>query len=215
MSKNSVTERKDRRLAVTKHKKNPFLAETVAEVNIGHKTVSFGTGEALVNAETGEYKGEAAFKQVRVVDKSKFLMMYMGMQSAFWQLSARSQKVLRVIFHEMQNNAIGKDEVYISWDVAEEIFKNEGIKMSRATYFRALAELVEKKVVAESTRTGIFYLNPTLLFNGNRATFVQQIIAEDPSLVEEAQHITAKKALEASRTLSGETLKDIGDSIKK
>lgn len=207
-------EKIDRRTAAIKYKKNPFLAEMVAEVDLGKKTVAFGTGKGLVDPETGEYQGEAAFKITKVVDKSQFLMMYMGLQSAFWQLSPRAQKVLRVIFYQAQHNAIGKDEIHLSWEAAEEIFKQEDIKMSRATYFRGVSELVEKRVIAEATRPSIFYLNPTLLFNGNRATFIQQIITDDPDVVKEAQEITAKRALEAHRELSGSKLKEIGESIR-
>lgn len=209
-----MTQKIDRRTSAEKHKKNPFLAETVAEVDLGKKHISFGTGNGLVDPETGEYQGESAFKMTRVVDKSQFLMMYMGLQSAFWQLSPSAQKVLRVIFYQAQHNAIGRDEIHLSWEAAKSIFEEEQIKVSRATYFRGVGELVEKRVVAESTRTGIFFLNPTLIFNGNRATFIQQIIAEDPDVVHEAQQITAKRALEAHRQLSGQTLKKIAESIK-
>lgn len=205
----------DRRTAVVKHKKNPFLVECVAEIEMGKKILSFGTGHRLVDEETGEVRGEAAFKQVRVVDKSKFLMMYMSMQSSFWQLSQRALKVLRVIFHEVQFNAIGKDEVYLSWEIAEEIFKNESIKCSRATYFRGLGELVDKKVVAESTRGGIFFLNPTLLFNGNRATFIQQIVTDDPNIENEAQELIAKRNLEVHRELTSSQIQKIGDDFRK
>jgi len=211
---NTVEKKIDRRTSVVKHKKNPFLAEAVASVELGTKTVSFGTGEHLANIETGEMAAEAAFKMTKVVDKSQFLMMYLGLQSAFWQLSQRAHKVFRVIFHEAQHRAIGKDEIYLSWEVAQEVFEAEGIKMSRATYFRGVAELVEKRIIAESVRSGIFFLNPTLIFNGNRATFIQQIIMDDDAVVKEAQEITAKRALEAHRKLSGQELKDIGESIK-
>ncbi|MFA0464232.1 hypothetical protein AB4458_23985, partial [Vibrio sp. 10N.261.45.F1] len=157
---------------------------------------------------------EAAFQQVRVVDKSKFLMFYLSGQQMFWQLSAKAQKVLRLIFNEVSYRAIGKDEIYLSWEIAEKFFKNEEIKMGRSTYFKAIAELTDKLVIAESIRTNIWFINPVLIFNGNRATFVQKIIAEDPDLVEEAQEITAKRSLEAMRKLDKEKLKDIGSSIK-
>ncbi|OEE64531.1 hypothetical protein A1OK_00005 [Enterovibrio norvegicus FF-454] len=141
-------------------------------------------------------------------------MMYLGLQSSFWQLSQRAHKVFRVIFHEAQYRVIGKDEVYLSWETAQDVFESEGIKMSRATYFRGVAELVEKRIIAESVRTGIFFLNPALIFNGNRATFIQQIITDDKEVLKEAQQITAKRALEAHRELSGKKLKNIGESIK-
>ena len=204
----------DRRTKDLKHEKNPFLANTVAEVDIGYKKTTFGTGNKVADMGTGEDLGEAAFQQVRVVDKSKFLMFYLSGQQMFWQLSAKSQKVLRLIFNEVSYRAIGKDEIYLSWEIAEKFFKSEEIKMGRSTYFKAIAELTDKLVIAESVRTNIWFINPVLIFNGNRATFVQKIIAEDPNLVDEAQEITAKRALDAMRQLDNEKLKDIGNSIK-
>lgn len=212
-SKNEVV-KIDRRTKDLKHEKNPFLANTVAEVDIGYKKTTFGTGKRVNETETGEDLGEAAFQQVRVVDKSKFLMFYLSGQQMFWQLSAKAQKVLRLIFNEVSYRAIGKDEIYLSWEIAEKFFKSEEIKMGRSTYFKAIAELTDKLVIAESIRTNIWFINPVLIFNGNRATFVQKIIAENPDLVEEAQEITAKRSLEAMRKLDNEKLKDIGNSIK-
>lgn len=210
-----MTEQIDRRKAgITKYKTNPFRTEMVAQVELGHKTLTFGTGNKAVDQKTGECLGEAAYKQTRVVDKTKFIMMYQALQNAFWQLSNRSQKVLRLVFFEVSERAIGKDEIYLNWEVANEFFIQEDMKMSRATYFRGLKELIEKKVIAESTRPNIYYINPTLMFNGNRATFIQQIIIDDPQILDEAQEIIAKRALEASRKLSGETLRKIGESIK-
>jgi hypothetical protein len=206
----------DRRKAtVTKYKTNPFRTEMVAEVQLGRKTLTFGTGNRAVDERTGECLGEAAYRQTRVIDRSKFIMMYQAMQNAFWQLSPRAQKVLRVVFYEVSERAIGKDEIYLNWPIAEEVFSQEGMKVGRATYFRGVAELIEKKVIAESTRQNIYFINPTLMFNGNRATFIQQIISDDPALLDEAQEIIAKRALEASRQLDGKTLKEIGESVKK
>jgi hypothetical protein len=204
----------DRRTKEVKYEKNPFRANTVAEVDIGYKKTTFGTGNRINDSDTGEDLGEAAFQQVRVVDKSKFLMFYLAGQQVFWQLSPKAQKVLRLIFNEVSYRAIGKDEIYLSWEIAEKFFKSEEIKCGRSSYFSAIKELAEKKVIAESIRTNIWFINPVLIFNGNRATFVQKIIAEDPSLVDEAQELTAKRALEAMRQLDGKKLEEMGKSFK-
>lgn len=209
----SVT-RVDRRTKELKHEKNPFRANTVAEVDIGYKTTTFGKGSSSIgDLDSGELLGEAAFKQVRVVDKSQFLMFYLAGQQVFWQLSTKAQKTLRLIFNEVQYRAIGKDEIYLSWDLAEKFFTAEEIKMGRSTYFKAIAELTDKMVIAESIRTNIWFINPVLIFNGNRATFVQQIIADDPTLLDEAQEITAKRSQDAMKKLDGKTLKKIGDEV--
>jgi hypothetical protein len=202
----------DRRTKDLKYEKNPFHANTIAEVDIGFKTTTFGTGQNFDNRETGE-SIEAGFKQVRVVDKSQFLMFYLAGQQVFWQLSKRAQKALRLIFNEVQHRAIGKDEIYLSWELGNKFFKENGIKMGRSTYFKAIAELSDKKVIAESIRTNIWFINPVLIFNGNRATFVQTLISNDPTLLDEAQEITAKRALEALDKLDDGALDKIGNDF--
>lgn len=204
----------DRRTSVEKYKENPFRAETVASVELKHKTLTFGTGKGIHEDETGESLGEAAYKQTRVVDGSKFVMMYQAYQQLYWQLSTAAQKVMRAVFFQISEEAINKDQIYLNWEVAKEIFDDENIKIGRSTYFKGMAELVEKRVLAQATRENIYFFNPALVFNGNRALFAQEIINADPSVEEEAQQIRAKKALEASRQLSGKTLKDIGEGVK-
>lgn len=203
----------DRRTNVTKFKENPFRAETVASVELKHKTLTFGTGDAVAS-ETGEYLGEAAYKQTRVVDSAKFVMMYQAYQTLYWQLTTAAQKVMRAVLYQISEEAINKDKIYINWEVASEIFKKENMKVGRSTYFKGMAELVQKRVIAQATLDNIYFYNPALVFNGNRAIFAQEIIKKDPKIEDEAQQIRAKKALEASRTLSSESIKKIGSSIK-
>jgi len=214
MNEENREQKIDRRTKDLKYEKNPFRANTVAEVDIGYKKTTFGTGRKVNDTETGEDLGVAAFQQVRVVDKSKFLMFYLSGQQVFWQLSAKAQKILRLIFNEVSERAIGKDEIYLSWEIASKFFDDEGIKCGRSSYFSGIKELSEKMVIAESIRTNIWFINPVLIFNGNRATFVQKIISEDPTLVEEAQEITAKRSLEAMRKLSGGKLEKIANEFK-
>lgn len=211
---NKNIENIDRRTKDLKFEKNPFHANTVAEVDIGYKKTTFGTGKRVNETESGEDLGEAAYQQIRVVDKSKFLMFYLAGQQVFWQLSPKAQKVLRLIFNEVSYRAIGKDEIYLSWEIAEKFFKKEELKCGRSSYFAAIKELTKKMVIAESIRTNIYFINPVLIFNGNRATFVQKIIAENPDLVGEAQEITARKSLDAMRNLDKEKLEEIGDSFR-
>lgn len=208
-----MTKKIDRRTSVEKYKENPFRAETVASVELKHKTLTFGTGKQLHDDE-GEYHGEAAYKQTRIVDSAKFLMVYHAYQTLYWQLSGAAQKSLRAVLYLISEEAINKDQIYINWEVAKEIFDREGMKVGRTTYFKGMAELVEKRVIAQATLENIYFFNPALIFNGNRAIFAQEIIKADPQIEVEAQQIRARRALEASRELSGKELKKIGESIK-
>jgi len=66
------------------------------------------------------------------------------------------------------------DAIYLAWVGAEEYFSENDIKSSRASFHRALSELIQKGFLAESTKPNMFWFNPNLFFNGNRLTFVHE-----------------------------------------
>lgn len=67
------------------------------------------------------------------------------------------------------------DQVFLNAASVESYFTKKGRKPpSRATFTRALDELVRKGFVAYSDRPGLFYINPAIFFNGDRARFVTE-----------------------------------------
>jgi hypothetical protein len=64
--------------------------------------------------------------------------------------------------------------VYLSWFRADEYFSEEDVNMSRASFHRAMKELLQKEFIAESLDPNMFWFNPNLFFNGNRMTFVNE-----------------------------------------
>jgi len=197
-----------------KHQTSPFLADTVAAVEPKVKTKTYGRGSECVDISTGEYKGEIAFKHTRVVDAADFIMTYQAYQIVYWKLTTAAQKVMRAVFFQMSNEIISKDQIYLSWDVAEDIYNNENISVGRSTFYKGMLELIEKRVLAMSTRENIYFFNPALIFKGNRAIFAQEIVRSDPEIKHEAQEIRAKRALEAMRELDPKELKKIGKNMK-
>ena len=167
---------------VTVYKENPFNSQLLHEVEVGQKHITMGS-EEVFSARTGELTGVAAMKKVVEVDSSQFMKVFVRHTAAFFELGKAAQAVLQVIF-VLASQSHGRAEVYLNWPIAEEVIQKLEIACGKTKYYRGLKELIEKKFLAESTRTNIYFTNPTLFFNGDRALYVREIrkVDSDPTL---------------------------------
>lgn len=158
-----------RRKGMKLHRTNPFWEAT--SVTVGTKRISVSGGRHI--SEDGESVDHSGIHIVRQVDESQFLKVYTKNIKAIFDLKPSTQKILQYLMQELQRtpNAEG---VYLSWFRAEEYLSEEDVKISRASFHRAMKELLEKKFIAESVDPNMFWFNPNLFFNGNRMTFVNE-----------------------------------------
>jgi hypothetical protein len=50
-----------------------------------------------------------------------------------------------------------------------------GKKISKPSYYKAISELITKRFIAESSDApGIFFINPSILFNGDCIRFIKE-----------------------------------------
>ena len=158
-----------RKKGVKLHKKNPFWEAT--SVTVGTKRISVSGGRHVT--DDGESVEHSGIHIVRQVDESQFLKVYTKNIKAIFDLKPSTQKILQYLMSTLQGtpNAEG---VYLSWFRASEYFSEEDINISRASFHRAMNELLQKKFIAESIDPNMFWFNPNLFFNGNRMTFVNE-----------------------------------------
>jgi hypothetical protein len=71
---------------------------------------------------------------------------------------------------------LGKNDVTVFLDVEE---MTELLDISKPTYYNALFELVNAKVLARSKVSYKFFVNPLFIFNGNRLTIVKDYIRKN------------------------------------
>lgn len=154
------------------HNENPFLRDTVIHANKGYKMKTFGTDELLVNVQTGEVRqGLLVAKHVEV-DKGEFVKIYVDQMNAIYDLPRPARKLFEYIALNIEVNA---DEIYIFHPDA----------MAHCGYsqvnqiINALCTLTEKGIISKSYRTGWWFINPTILFNGNRLILVNEFMRND------------------------------------
>lgn len=158
-----------RRKGVTAYPENPFWEDT--HIKLGKKRVTVTGGSYI--SELGEEVRHGGIHVVQDVDESEFLKLYTRNVKAIFDLKPTTQRVLQFLMTELQKTP-NADAIYLAWIDAEEYFSEHDLSVSKASFHRALKELLEKGFIAESTRVNMFWFNPNLFFNGSRMTFVNE-----------------------------------------
>jgi len=124
----------------------------------------------LVNASTGEVQAPiAGFWEAEEVDSTKFIKLFVNGVKALAELTNAGTRVFELLYIEMQNN-IGKDQIYLSYSGLDKNLK----AISRSTFSRGVAELIEKKFIAAMPAVGWYWVNPDFIWNGDRLAFVKE-----------------------------------------
>lgn len=156
------------------HFSNPFINEDfVDHINkvSGLKAQRFETkkGLSLVtkHGETLSDDNNALIMHQRRVDREEFTKVFANAMKGIG-LSRRSSSLILYIAAQLN-----KDDTYVNLhqDILCEL-----MDISKATFYRALFDLIQHNVIARTRYPYKFYINPLFIFNGNRLTVVQQYI---------------------------------------
>ena len=170
------------------HKKNPFVFNMSIDTKKKKLTVDRGS-----EVETEEGVFTTTISQIQEVDREEFLKIFTGQIKFYFDLTQTGFKLFFIIMGLYQKQ-IGGDEIYLNFETAKEEAEKCESAISKAVYYRGLKELLEKKMIAKSVKKYIFYINPAIIFNGDRARFVKEIkIKEEEKQQEENLKILRSK----------------------
>ena len=151
------------------NKKNPFIDETIHHIDKGQKMILMGNKDGdLMVGKDGEVKGHSVFAQRLEYDKAEFRKIYMSSLEAFFDLSKAAMKIFTFIMSTVEKN---NDQFIFSLERC----KNFTGYSSKKAINTGLSELLENKFIARGENPYIFYINPTIFFNGDRITFLKQL----------------------------------------
>ncbi|MCU4204573.1 replication/maintenance protein RepL [Vibrio cholerae] len=160
------------------YKENPFTQSLTVKTRSKTVTIQasdrMNTEYAIVNQDTHEVKSThiATYKQV---DDDQFVKLFTQNIAMIFDLNQAARKTLDMIMHVMQRTAISKDEVYIDDNVRADFTEMFSLKLSKTTMYRGLTELESANIIAKSVKTNIYFLNPNIVFNGDRLVLTQAI----------------------------------------
>lgn len=155
-----------------KHSENPFMqgAETLIKGKKKHYNV-FANPAMAIDTKTGEVLGGIEHKVVKMVDDAQFVKVFADGIAGIYDLGRSGARVFRYLFAVVQEHP-NVDRIYLHFmDAVEEPWE-----IPKTTFFKGMAELIEKNFIAASDRPNMYYLNPAMLWNGDRFRFVQEFV---------------------------------------
>lgn len=174
---------------VPKYRENPFLEHTTEVSVSGYKPVySNADGNCvMVNKITGELQGSAGMFYRKEVEQSEFVKLYAEGVAAIMQLKSPGKKVFQLIYEQLYGaKGIGRTQVVLSYEMLTD---EQRSKISRTTFFNGVNENLKHNIIAETYATGVYFINPAFIFNGDRLAIVKEYIIKrtTPSFEQELE----------------------------
>lgn len=150
-----------------KFKENPF-ANDIFNIETGKKSIIAGsTKQVLVDTNTGAVEGITLLHKYKEVDKEQFVKLYIDEVASLFELSKTGLRVFGFVLRALRINSA---EVYLN---IPDMMEYCGYKQKNQVY-KGLAELISNKIIAMSVRSNLWYINPNVIFNGDRIVFAKE-----------------------------------------
>lgn len=152
---------------------NPFIEDVVEHITeTKRRKISGSVMQDIVNKATGEVNPTRmlVLGDVKVVDSTEFYKVYIGEIKSFFNLTSSSMQLFEYI---MKNIQYGKDRVCMTVSIIK-----ADIGMKTATTYRAIDQLLDRKIIAKAEVNGCYFINPKIAFKGDRITLVKQFVNE-------------------------------------
>ena len=128
----------------------------------------------IVSPNTGEIEGYSGFYTRQEVDKTHFLKLYLDGIKALTGLSTAGMKVFMLVYNKVTSNeGFNKDIIMLNYEMLSD---DEKKKFSLRTFQRGITDLINLEFLAETMQSGVYFINPTYIYNGNRLAIVNEYI---------------------------------------
>lgn len=166
---------------------NPFWENVMMETKRKRTTLKGEDGpKALVSLGTGQREGVVEITKVYEVDAERFVKVFTRHLSVFFDLTQNALRLFEYVLYTV-GQTHNKDAVHLHPIDADRYHKAMGRKgYSRASFYRGIAEMIQRGLIAESDITGKYFTNPTIYWNGDRARFITEM-KHAPQLFEPGQ----------------------------
>ena len=153
---------------------NPFIDDTYT-IKTRRRSYTVAKGATIIDATTGQVEGETTVAQIREVDAEQFVKIFTASIAVMFDLSADANRCYLLLFRCVQG-APNTDTIDMDFIKAQAMSAAlTGKAISERAYYRGMKELAAAGVVASSVRQGWYFINPAMLFNGDRARFLIEL----------------------------------------
>jgi hypothetical protein len=147
---------------------NPFITDMTLDFSV--RQVKFDTSNEtniLVNEDTGESKN-IDYVTYKKVDKEPFIKLFVN-NSAFFNLKVVGHKVFYIVVYLLQKRTINKDIITIDKYTVNDYLEEYDVTLPRSSLIKGINDLIEANIIARAEKIGDYYINPAVIFNGNRS----------------------------------------------
>ncbi len=178
-----------------KYEENPFLEKAIRAVEGGvvkkYNSASSYDQRAVLQAvdpKTGEVLGHTSFIRQVEVDEDRFTKLYLSNFSSFFDLKTSAIKVFGYILHQLKP---GEDMFLFSM---KNCLKYTSYKSKRIIY-DGLTSLVASEIIARGWSDSIYFINPLIVFNGNRVTFARSYVKRKKEVNKKQMNLFEEKKI--------------------
>lgn len=158
------------------NKENPFLKQSLEVVNQNlarkYRTATKTGEKAILQAfdpNSGELLGHTQFIRQIEVDEDKFAKLYLTRFPQFFDLKPQAIRVFGYILNQLIPN---RDEFIFILEDCMEYTKYKSDTSIRI----GLTNLLENEIIARGRVDNLYFINPMVVFNGNRISFVDTYV---------------------------------------
>jgi hypothetical protein len=154
-------------------KENPFVEQAIQDIKIIQKTQVVRSKnrdeiQLIVNS-SGEVEGHTAFMKFVEVDEEQFAKVYLSQFTAFWELSKPAIRVFGFIINVLKPK---QDEFFLEMTKCLDYTKYKHPK----DVLSGISALIECGIIARSDSHFKYFINPMVVFNGDRVSFAKTYI---------------------------------------
>lgn len=152
---------------------NPFMDKAVKDISIVQKQQIIRPQNKdeiqMIMSSDAEVMGYTAFMRFVEVDEEKFAKVYLSQFASFWDLPSTAIRVFGYII-----NTIKPKQDEWTFDLANclEYTKYK----TKKSVFEGLAALIESGIIARGNRHYKYFINPLVVFNGDRVAFTKMYV---------------------------------------
>lgn len=154
-------------------KENPFVEKAIQDIRIVKKTQVIRPKNRdeiqMITSTDGEITGYTAFTRFIEVDEERFAKVYLSQFASFWELSRAAIRVFSYILSVLKPK---QDSFIFKMDdcLGHTKYKHKKDVLS------GLGNLIECNIIARSNYDWEYFINPLVVFNGDRVAFTKMYV---------------------------------------
>ena len=163
------------------YKENPFLAASTGFYIETRKQTTIVGGDLSVVDKNNSPISMAIVGQIKEVDTENYVKFYTDHIGTILELPKTARYILHAVILAVQEQAINRAEVYLSYDKACDYYQKINAKKIpvKSTFLKGIQALVDANIIAYHKQRSWYWTNPKLMFNGNRISFLQSYVNID------------------------------------